>query len=104
MKRKRVRSVTPSEAQSQNGDDSLRSPLAKRKKLAADRYSRLKQGITADELVIVEEKAEPEPEAKRSALFSGAVNGDTPEDEDDEEDEEDLEDDFLARDLQEEWG
>ncbi|KAF9453897.1 hypothetical protein P691DRAFT_791077 [Macrolepiota fuliginosa MF-IS2] len=101
-KRKRMRSVTPSDTQSQNGDDSLRSPLAKRKRLAADRYSRLKQEIKAEELVIVEEK--PEPEAKRSALFSGAVNGDTPEGEFEEEGEEDLEDDFLARDLQEEWG
>jgi RNA polymerase II subunit A-like phosphatase len=104
MKRKRLRSVTPSEMGSQNGDDSLQSPLAKRKKLAADRPTRLKQGITAEELESsgVEES---EQEPRRSALFGGAVNGDSPEAEDEEEREIDLEDDFLARDLQEEeWG
>ncbi|KAJ3559573.1 hypothetical protein NP233_g11231 [Leucocoprinus birnbaumii] len=101
-KRKRMRSVTPSDLQSQNGDDSLRSPLAKRKKLAADRNSRLKQGITADELHSSGVDREPEPESKRSALFGG-MNGDSPEAED-EEVEDDFEDDFLARDLQEEWG
>lgn len=99
-----MRSVTPSDVQSQNGDDSLRSPLAKRKKLAADRYSRLKQGITAEELASTSIEEEPELIAKRSALFSGALNGDTPEDDSDEEVEEDVEDDFLARDLLEEWG
>lgn len=62
-RRKRLRSVTPTSesndhdpqglATTESDDDSLlRSPLAKRKKLAAGRagYSRLKEGITADEL------------------------------------------------------
>jgi RNA polymerase II subunit A-like phosphatase len=101
MRRKRMRSVTPSDLQSQNGDDSLRSPLAKRKKLALDRSSRLKQGTTAEEL---ESIPEPEPEPKRSALFGGAVNGDPPEAGQSEEEEDDFDDDFLARDLQEELG
>ncbi|KXN90103.1 RNA polymerase II subunit A C-terminal domain phosphatase [Leucoagaricus sp. SymC.cos] len=103
MRRKRLRSVTPSEIQSQNGDDSLRSPLAKRKKLAADRYSRLKQGITAEELESTE-VGEHEAESKRSTLFGGTVNGDSPEGEGEDEGADDFEDDFLARDLQEEWG
>jgi len=102
MKRKRLRSVTPSEAN--NGDDSLRSPLAKRKKLASVRNSRLKQGITADELLSTNGKETPEPDPKSSVLFAGTVNGDAPEGEDEEEGEYDLEDDFLARDLQEDWG
>lgn len=103
MKRKRMRSLTPSETK--NGDDSLRSPLAKRKKFAADRNSRLKQGITADELLSTNGKETREPpDVSSSALFAGAVNGDTPEGEDEEDDEGDLEDDFLARDLQEDWG
>ena len=76
-KRKRLRSSTPL-------DDSLRSPLAKRKKMAADRNSRLKEGITAEEV-------EWSGEKRRRVEV------------DDEEDDE-IEDDFLARDLQEEWG
>ncbi len=64
----------------------------------------MKQGITADELLSTNGKKTPEPTAKSSVLFAGTVNGDTPEGEDEDEDEDDLEDDFLARDLQEDWG
>jgi len=84
-KRKRLRSSTPS-------DDELRSPLAKRRKLAADRNSRLKEGITAEEL-------EWNGEKKRRGLVDDSVQA-----EDEEVEEDEFEDDFLARDLQEEWG
>lgn len=52
-RRKRLRSSTPSELENDlTGSDSLRSPLSKRKKIAADRsgLSKLKEGITAGEI------------------------------------------------------
>jgi len=73
-------------------DDSLRSPLAKRKKMAADRNSRLKEGITAEEV-------EWSGEKKRRVLVDDSI-----EVEEEEVEDEEFEDDFLARDLQEEWG
>jgi len=106
MKRKR-RSVTPSEGRgvpvkggTGSGDEGLRSPLAKRKKLAAGRsgYSRLKEAITADEL-------EPIPESEMAfALPSGLGASEVPEEDGDDGDDEEEEDDFLARELEEEWG
>jgi len=57
--------------------------------MAADRNSRLKEGITAEEV-------EWSGEKKRRELVDDSVEVE------DEEVEE--EDDFLARDLQEEWG
>lgn len=92
-----MRSVTPSDGGSVNGsgkkdnDDVLRSPLAKRKKVAAERtgFSRLKDSISADDLTGVDVEMRDE-------------NDD--EDEDEGEDEEDEEDDFLARELEEELG
>lgn len=111
LKRKRLRSVTPSDV-GQNGsspsrnDDILRSPLSKRKKLAAERtgYSKLKETISAGDL--------QDPSGDTDARTLGASksseevgspassdrNGDDMEEEDDEED------DFLARELEEEWG
>ncbi|KAG5652920.1 hypothetical protein H0H81_003063 [Sphagnurus paluster] len=108
--RKRLRSVTPSDSGSTNGgrdDDVLRSPLSKRKKIAANRtgYSRLKEAICADDL-----------ETEKNGLGVGNVVGNAQvnslprvedameEDEEDEDDDEDEEDDFLARELEEEWG
>ena len=100
---KRKRSVTPSERKGVNGgidsgdDDVLRSPLAKRKKVAAERtgYSRLKEAITADELVHSEtgDKAVNTPKMAEREVEDG-----------EEGDDEDDEDDFLARELEEEWG
>jgi RNA polymerase II subunit A-like phosphatase len=78
--------------------------LAKRKKLAADRYSRLNQGITADELVSSSVEEGLEDSTKRSTLFGSTMNGDSPEHESDEGEADDLEDDFLARDLLEDLG
>jgi len=59
--------------------------------MAADRNSRLKEGITAEEMELGGEK-------RRRGLVDDVVEGE------DEETEEEIEDDFLARDLQEEWG
>ena len=86
-----------------NGDpDVLRSPLSKRKKLAADRsgFSRLKEAISAEDL----RSRSPTPSRKSS---SGRVTprAGTPRDGDDDDDDDvELEDDFLARELEEEWG
>lgn len=104
MRRKRLRSVTPSDTHSRNGDDSLRSPLAKRKKVAADRYSRLHHGITADQLESNNVEEVPETSTTRSTLFGNTMNGDNPEHESDEGEGDDVEDDFLARDLLEDMG
>ncbi|KAI9512484.1 hypothetical protein F5148DRAFT_1279614 [Russula earlei] len=94
-RRKRLRSLTPSEAGlNASDDDLLRSPLSKRKKLAKDRQnaSKLKESISPEEFA---------PPTVPS-----------PREEDEEEDEEDdesifgdgFEDDFLARELEEEMG
>lgn len=118
-KRKRLRSLTPSEIPGMNGDsDVLRSPLSKRKKLAADRLglSKLKVAIHADDLRSSRSR-------DRSASPTGKLTGSSPgnedsdmeevagikgdQEEDDEGDEsgtEDIEDDFLARELENEWG
>lgn len=107
LSRKRHRSVTPSEGGSGlNGssrDDVLRSPLAKRKKLAADRtgFSKLKEAVTADELEADSDKNQ------RVVPVAPSVSqemGDADDDDGDDEEEEDEEDDFLARELEEEWG
>ncbi|KAF9074970.1 hypothetical protein BDP27DRAFT_1381023 [Rhodocollybia butyracea] len=118
-KRKRLRSLTPSEIPGMNRDsDVLRSPLSKRKKLAADRLglSKLKVAIHADDLRSSRSR-------DRSASPTGKLTGSSPgnedsdmeevagikgdQEEDDEGDEsgtEDIEDDFLARELENEWG
>ena len=84
-----------------NGNkDTLRSPLAKRKKLAADRTgaSRLKDSISANDLV------------EHSVALTDLPKDDLHEEEEDEDEDEeeiddgDLDDDFLAGALEEEWG
>ena len=99
--RKRLRSVTPSEG-GVNGEgsrtqDVVRLPLAKRKKLVADRsgFSKLKEAITAEDLdeAGAEEVVELPPRSAEEELT-----------EEGEGDEEDEEDDFLTRELGEEWG
>ncbi|KAG5642167.1 hypothetical protein DXG03_003528 [Asterophora parasitica] len=100
--RKRLRSVTPSDSGSVNGrnDDVLRSPLAKRKKVAAERsgYSRLKEEISADDL------AASAGGRSKSSSPSPSKGVDTMDEGEEEEEEEEEEDDFLARELEEEWG
>jgi len=103
-KLKRLRSATPSEGGAGNDSDGLRSPLAKRKKLAAERSgaSKLKVSISANDLV------EEKPKTRSASPASVVANNDdddddmTTDDSDDSDDDE--EDDFLARELGEDWG
>jgi len=69
--------------------------------MAADRNSRLKEGITAEEL----ETSEERPKTKRMGLVGTNMQHDSGEAGYEEMEEEEFDDDdFLARDLQEEWG
>jgi len=133
--RKRPRSLTPSDggAYGNSEDDLLRSPLAKRKKLAAERTgsSRLKQGITADDLASSDRDTASNasvsgpgtPVEAPTSVTAPAMpvssstdmddNDDDDEDDDtsdsddsssDDTDEEDDDDDFLARALGEDAG
>jgi RNA polymerase II subunit A-like phosphatase len=98
--RKRLRSSTPSEVRGVNdegGDDALRSPLAKRKRLAAERSgaSKLKQEVSAAEvgsdgklpaLTPVLKKATASPRGSISGSIGSHSTGSDNEDEDDGED------------------
>jgi len=108
MKRKRLRSLTPSDAglNGGSGHDTLRSPLAKRKKIAADRtgYSKLKQTLSADDLHdITEEPETGKSNAPTAFERRGGVN-DGDDEEQSSDDDADDEDDFLAREMEEELG
>ncbi|KAJ7201354.1 hypothetical protein GGX14DRAFT_552029 [Mycena pura] len=127
-RRKRLRSVTPSEGGVNGGaGDVPGSPLAKRKKVAADRTgaSRLKEAVTADEIrgeragaaVGKQLSVDANDGGSSQSLVSGSGLGtsgevmqqqpDGEEEEDEAEEEvgdEDDEDDFLARELEEDWG
>ena len=121
-----MRSVTPSElgalatnatgSGGEDREDGLRSPLAKRKKLAADRSgaSRLKEAFTAEQL---RRQSRSRDEDEDSSQCSSPMNGggggeDEDEDDSDDSDDEDEDgssvnmddDDFLARELEAEWG
>lgn len=116
--RKRLRSVTPSDAgKSANGNsenDFLRSPLAKRKKIAAERtgHSALKQGISANELAKPETMVSNEPETRKADAQnmdedddrSSSDEEDDSDEDDSDEDESEEDDDFLARALEEDAG
>ena len=111
LKRKRLRSTTPSDGggvpSSSKTDEGLHSPLAKRKKLAAERtgYSRLKEGITANELLATKDETASNGSRQPSPKIVAQENVDDQEGEGDDEDEDDeSEDDFLARELEEELG
>lgn len=123
-KRKRLRSLTPSEANSavsSLGDPSLRSPLSKRKKLSAGRFGagsklRVSHTISAPDFTTSAHSsragslapsengtgAGSKPGTPRR-VSSGEDNG---EDDDDNGSEEafDIDDDFLAREMEEELG
>ena len=91
-----MRSITPSEAEGAGRDsDTLRSPLAKRKKLAADRSgaSKLKEAITAEDIM-----------ASRRSTPARSNYGEIDDDMNEDEDENEDPDDFLARELEEDWG
>ena len=91
-------------------DEGLKSPLSKRKKLAAERtgYSRLKEGITADDLLATKVENESRQTPSSPKVVANENMDDQEDEGDDEEEEEeedeDEEDDFLARELEEEWG
>ena len=111
LKRKRLRSATPSDGgggpSSKTDENYLKSPLAKRKKVAAERtgYSRLKEGITADDLLSTKDETASNESRRSTPKIMAHENMDDQDGEgDDEEEEEDEEDDFLARELEEEWG
>ncbi|KAL4069798.1 hypothetical protein V8B97DRAFT_634789 [Scleroderma yunnanense] len=101
LKRKRLRSVTPSEIGSASLDqqDIIRSPLAKRKKLVASRtgLSRLKEAFTAEEIAAASRLRSRSSSLQRPTPSPGVPS---PINEDDDEEEEE---DFLARELGDEW-
>lgn len=101
LKRKRLRSVTPSDSGNGPNDqqDLLRSPLSKRKKLAANRTgtSKLKEAFTAEQIAEAGRQRSRSNSLQRPLPSSGVPS---PVDEDDD----DEEDDFLARELGEDWG
>ncbi len=104
-KRKRLRSVTPSDmVYSGRYLDVLRSPLAKRKKIAADRSgaSKLKVAFSAADIAAATVRGEQA--SKASTPNSGEDVDIIDEAEEDEELEIDEDDDFLARELGEDWG
>jgi RNA polymerase II subunit A-like phosphatase len=126
-KRKRLRSLTPSEANSgvsSIGDPSLRSPLAKRKKLSADRFgagSKLREShtIPAPDFTTSTRSSrvgslapsengtdvDSKPGTPRKDVRADSGEDDS-EDDGDEGSEEafDIDDDFLAREMEEEVG
>jgi len=91
----------------------IKGTLAKRKKLVADRsgLSRLKQAITADDLV-----ESDSPDTVNGAPSKESLGLDVGDEEwedggqddvdvsEEDGDDDDIEDDFLARELEEEWG
>lgn len=99
--------MTPSEAGLNGSDEEgLRSPLAKRKKIAAIRSnsSRLKETISMSELHNGEHDNDSEGMENVGVALGGpegAQAGDGDEDEEEEDEDEDLEDDFLAREMAE---
>ncbi|KAI6136444.1 hypothetical protein F5141DRAFT_1185414 [Pisolithus sp. B1] len=105
LKRKRLRSVTPSDSGNGPNDqqDLLRSPLSKRKKLAASRTgaSKLKEAFTAEQVAEAARRRSRSNSLQRPLPSSGVPS---PVDEDDDDDDDDEEDDFLARELGEDWG
>ena len=110
LKRKRLRSTTPSDGGGGPSSEGfkLQSPLAKRKKLAAERtgYSKLKEGITADDLLATKDETASNGSSSSPKVVANEHMDDQEGEGDDEEEEEeeDEEDDFLARELEEEWG
>lgn len=103
MRRKRLRSLTPSEAGLNVSDEELlRSPLSKRKKLAKDRQnaSKLKESIYPQEF--------PLPTVPSPRVDDDDDDDDNDDDDSNDDDEsmfsDDDEDDFLARELEEEMG
>jgi len=107
-KRKRLRSLTPSEIGANGNDNSLGSPLAKRKKLSAGRSgaSKLKEAISAEDLRVDDETASNDGQHVSGERPSSNEGSQTEDDDEDDSDDDavDIDDDFLARELEEELG
>ncbi|KAF8140463.1 hypothetical protein EV363DRAFT_1501642 [Boletus edulis] len=104
LKRKRLRSITPSENGNPDAQqDALRSPLSKRKKFVSNRTgtSKLKEAFTADEIATSRQSRSRSRSRSVSMEFRVAS---LPSPIDEEEEEEEEEEDFLARELGEDWG
>ncbi|CAK5280408.1 unnamed protein product [Mycena citricolor] len=97
-RRKRMRSLTPSDIRNGHAGETG-SPLAKRKKIAAERTgaSKLKEAVSAEEIGPVAPQAAVVPPV--ASPVSRIDEGDS-----EEEYEEEEEDDFLARELEDELG
>ncbi|TFK26667.1 hypothetical protein FA15DRAFT_263986 [Coprinopsis marcescibilis] len=105
LKRKRLRSATPSDIGPEDRE-LLRSPLAKRKKIALERsgLSRLKEGVTAFDLV--SETGSPEPIDQDDQDEEAGDYGYEHNDDDEDDDLEEVDPyygDFLAEELEESW-
>lgn len=102
ISRKRLRSLTPSESGINGLTDAPRSPLAKRKKLAAERSgaSKLKEEIVAPEQE-EEDAPSPRPVPPTSEEMDDEDESSTESDGDS--DGAMDEDDFLARELEDDW-
>ncbi|CAL1694574.1 unnamed protein product [Somion occarium] len=110
--RKRLRSITPSDGGLRS--DVLRSPLAKRKKVAAERSgaSRLKETFSAGDLTVDGPTDEDRKTSSKVTTPRDDAIDECGEEEGGEEEEEEEEtdgvidddDDFLARELGQDWG
>lgn len=109
--RKRLRSVTPSESGS--APDVLRSPLSKRKKVAAERsgMSKLKMAMSATEIGGeaggAESEAGDESNPSSPVYENGSHESQGSYEEEsslDEGDGDEIDDDFLAKEMEEELG
>ncbi|KAI5124127.1 hypothetical protein M0805_000940 [Coniferiporia weirii] len=96
--RKRLRSITPS-----GSSEGPRSPLAKRKKIAADRsgMSRLKEAVSLHDLATDDDDSVVNSSNPGTPIQENDSNGSN---EEGSEDGEEIDDDFLARELEEELG
>lgn len=93
--------MTPSDIGTAGIDDVLRSPLAKRKKMAAERSgaSKLKEAFSAADIA-----AAGTEQASKVSTPTSNEDIEIIEEEEEEDVEVDEEDDFLARELGEDWG
>ena len=95
--------MTPSDIGTAGIDDVLRSPLAKRKKMAAERSgaSKLKEAFSAADIAAAAARTE---QASKVSTPTSNEDIEIIEEEEEEDVEVDEEDDFLARELGEDWG
>ncbi|EJD03740.1 uncharacterized protein FOMMEDRAFT_105888 [Fomitiporia mediterranea MF3/22] len=107
QERKRLRSITPSE-RGQISEE-LRSPLAKRKKIAASRsgMSKLKTAVSVNELATKgsdDGSVEVDSSNPGTPVQENGSNGSFDDGDEETEDGEEIDDDFLAREMEAELG